>query len=574
MARLQQALQGATSWLDVRSRLEELAPGGDETSHRAFACAFGYVLIERSSEERRDSAGGPFGAMIATDRWSFPPRLTDVPPEDIEDWQTALEVLDDPIGVSRLADLLWEVKASSRPDLQARAAADAYLEIAADQSWPGIERTRCLTRALELARAVRDSERQAAATGAIRAFALTAIESDEGKPGIGLRLLSALVALPNPDRPTDLDVLLKRAGEVYGRDPHAADTVADLRARVVDPGEREALRRDQVALWRAAAEEGDGMLRVVRLEHALDVARTHGLSELAEDLRGELQAIGTETLDFEKFSAETETPAAEVDAFLASFTDGTWQDALLLLGSQGPPGGDPEEIEETIEQQMSDFPLQFLVTKAIVGPDRATTIFRATDHASHRRLAISEWRALGAQIWGGFAMKVLDTIRDHHGDPEHTALTEFFTTDLIDARTADRIAKALKLHWAGEPDESAHLLVPRIEAVLRELARRVGISIIREPVGAEPGGVRSLGTILRELREPLPDVGWHAYLENVLTDQLGVNLRNVIAHGLRVQATSLESSLLIHVACYLRLLGLQESEPAEQPQPEGNDSDT
>ena len=561
ISRLREALRDATTWLDVHTRLQELAPDDEDPLDRAFLDAFGYALIERSYDAARDREGGPFGAMFSGDGWQVPPRLTDVQPEAVAAWRDAADALDEPLAVSRLGDLLWEVKSKPRPDLRARAASDAYRVLANEDARPPIERVRYLTRGLELACAIGDVDRQAGLIDDICGAVRSDLESDDGGAGVSLLLLSALVDLSAEARPAETDQLLVRANATYGDNPHIADGVADLRARLLPTTEREPLRRAQVERWRTAAGDADGILRVIHLEHALDLARTHGLADLVQEIRRELQNIPAEALDLKAVSAEVEMTAAEVEAFRAAFRAGTWEDAMRRFGAQGPPGGEPADLEEHVDRVMRDYPLQFLFTKAIVGPDRATAIFRATGQDSHRRLAISQHRAESARFWGIFAAEVRDIVREHHGVPNHQALALFFTTSLIDVEVADRIARAVELHWSGDYDESTHLLTPRLETVLREAARRVGIPIIREPIGVETGGVRGLGAILRDLGGAFRHAGWHAYLENLLTDQLGLNLRNAVAHGLRPQFTKVDSALLIHAACYLRLLGLEPIEP-------------
>ena len=128
---------------------------------------------------------------------------------------------------------------------------------------------------------------------------------------------------------------------------------------------------------------------------------------------------------------------------------------------------------------------------------------------------------------------------------------------------ADRIARAFELWWDGHPDESAHILAPRLEGVIREIARQLGLPIIREPIGGKPGGVRSLGEVLHTLNGRLPTAGWHAYLTNLLSEPLGLNLRNVIAHGVRPELSVQDAALLLHAANFLRLLGPQQREADE-----------
>jgi Domain of unknown function (DUF4209) len=136
-------------------------------------------------------------------------------------------------------------------------------------------------------------------------------------------------------------------------------------------------------------------------------------------------------------------------------------------------------------------------------------------------------------------------------------MTEFFTSALIDDAMAERISLALELWWDDRPDESAHVLVPRLEAAVRNLAREIGLPIIREPYGGKPGGVRPLGELLHQLEGRFPTAGWHAYLLHLLVDPLGLNLRNVVAHGVRARMERSDAALLLHAAAFLRLLQVQ-----------------
>jgi len=101
-----------------------------------------------------------------------------------------------------------------------------------------------------------------------------------------------------------------------------------------------------------------------------------------------------------------------------------------------------------------------------------------------------------------------------------------------------------------------HLLLPRLEAILRGMARSLGLVIYREPRGRDRGGVRTLGVLLSELID-FVDESWRRHLANLLTDELGYNLRNLVLHGLVPRVERVEAALLINAACYLRLLRAQ-----------------
>jgi hypothetical protein len=552
---LREALADADDWLTVDIALRRSESEADRELVRPFVFAFGYMLVHDLERRAED---GPFAPELVTQQGQFPPPLHEIEQGDTDAWKAAVEQLDDPIALSRLHDLLWERRDGDRPDLHARAAIDAYITLSDNRGWASIDRVDCVTRALELARVISDPDREAGAVDAATRLIEEDLASDDGGPGVSLTLTAALARLASV--PDSLEALVDRADERYGEDPHNADTLADVRAQLA-PDRKEQLRRDQVQRWRTAAQARGGMVKAIFLQRALELAKTHGLSDLVEELRRELQEMKPDEFDLKTISTEIEIPTKEVRALIDAIVADDWESSLSRFGQYGPPGGEPAELDNRIEKLKQTAPLQFLVTKVVVAYDERTTIFRAGDDPSHLRLARAEQRSHDARFWSLFAVQVLDTIRERHGEPDVSALTVFFTTDLIDAAIAQRFVRAIELFLAGQPDEAAHIIAPRIESVMREMARRIGIPIIREPSGAKPGHVQSLGLILDQLKPVFGQVAWHAYLENLLTDPLGLNLRNVIAHGLRDKIDRLDAALLIQAACYLRLLR------GEQPPP-------
>jgi hypothetical protein len=282
---------------------------------------------------------------------------------------------------------------------------------------------------------MRDGPRETTIAQQMVAFAEHDLDSVGEGPGLPLGALRPLVALPPEDRPDDLDDILRRVADKYGDDPHIIDSVADLRSRLVDDSQRKELRRERVKRWRAEAADGDGMLRVHRLEQALEIARDSGLAEEAAELRRELGAIRPDELGLQHISTELEIPGEDVARFLQSFEQAaSWQDALRSLAVQGPPGGTPQELADYVDEMMEDSPLQFLFTKVLVGPDNATAIFRAASPEDHRRLALAEQCAQQARMWGGFCAQALQRIGHRDDRPTHSALTEFLEKRLHPSR--------------------------------------------------------------------------------------------------------------------------------------------
>lgn len=244
--RIADALRAAdaeTSWHDISNSLRALDPDGEDLSLRPFYFAFSYTLLERTSP-RRDRAGGPFGSWISGEGWRFPPEVSEIEDIDVQAWMEAFEEIDSPVVKARVGDLLFERRAGSRPDLYARGASDALLALVDRDEWADIERTRLLSRALELAQAVGDRERTEAAIAQILAFAEYELDNPESKPGVCLRPLRSLVDLASEDRPDNLDQLLVRCAERFGADPNLMDNIVELRVRLLDEESRKQLRQE------------------------------------------------------------------------------------------------------------------------------------------------------------------------------------------------------------------------------------------------------------------------------------------------------------------------------------------
>jgi Domain of unknown function (DUF4209) len=63
------------------------------------------------------------------------------------------------------------------------------------------------------------------------------------------------------------------------------------------------------------------------------------------------------------------------------------------------------------------------------------------------------------------------------------------------------------------------------------------------------------------------DESWRRYLAHLLSDPLGLNLRNEIGHGLIGVVDESRCALLVHAVCHLRLLVISEKDPSEAGAP-------
>lgn len=303
---------------------------------------------------------------------------------------------------------------------------------------------------------------------------------------------------------------------------------------------------------------------MAHLQHALEIARQYGLREQMEELRRELQEVRPEDLDLKEVSAEIALPTEQIERLIEQVAGGgDWPDCLERFAVlYGPPSGAHDKNVELIHELKARSPLLFMIPRVEFGPE-GTTLRELRTEEEHVEGALAQHERDGIVIWSLIAADTLARILERHGEPSEEELGAFFETSLIPADLAKQLAHGVVLFARGAYDDSAHALALRIERAVREICRRAGLVVSREPIGSEPGGVRPLGHLLAALAGIL-DESWRRYLVNTLTEPLGVNLRNRIAHGLIGEAQAYDAALLVHVAAFLRIL--------ESREPRGGDA--
>lgn len=145
--------------------------------------------------------------MIETAAYSFPPRIETVPDEMKAAWAEVASLVRAPAARARLNDLLWVCSYGESRHTRARAAIDAYLEIA--EEWRDLSKVDCLARAIELSLQLGDEKTANEVATRIGAAAHSALDETDQKPGVALRLIQLLVEMPVP--PASVDALLEAA---------------------------------------------------------------------------------------------------------------------------------------------------------------------------------------------------------------------------------------------------------------------------------------------------------------------------------------------------------------------------
>jgi hypothetical protein len=120
----------------------------------------------------------------------------------------------------------------------------------------------------------------------------------------------------------------------------------------------------------------------------------------------------------------------------------------------------------------------------------------------------------------------------------------------MDESDLELIEAGLERYFAEDHVSAIHILAPRVEKVLKGMFEKAGLVPLKDP---KRGTLmeEELGKFLRkhpEVKDSLGERIWH-YLEYVLVNPAGLNLRNDVAHGWisKVRCNRYMSQILIYL---------------------------
>ncbi|MDP9419440.1 MAG: DUF4209 domain-containing protein [Actinomycetota bacterium] len=479
-------------------------------------------------------------------------------------WESVAEAGEHPTVVAHLSDLLW-IARHGTPHLHAQRAVDAYLA-SADVLDEWHDRCRSLMRAHELAGAIRDRDRLTVTEARICDATDAALTASE--LGVALALLDHLLSRRlGDDAATRAAELLERTWRTASRTDHVERLAKLLLRRVEDDSKRLEVNGRVVAVFRDRAEQEEGFGRLIALREALRVAEELGHPSHGEILH-EIETLDSESA-FTAVRTEQVLSRQHIAAYCVELVGAdSLERALARFASQLP-------ITPTSVQRMRDNTLVRLwhvVTNFRIGEANSVVTSTETANADQDPILAAVERDVLQRV--GYQAQMTAflflvpalhqtlasyepwTVADVH------ALLEPGPADVV---VADALARSLEHFHHRRYDEAVHVALPRVERLIRHIARSCGVATTKRPT-KRVGGVRGLGEILFDLRgdgnPPILPEPLLTAAELTLVDPDSLNLRNEFLHGISDEARAAEAALVLQLGLALSLairLGPEES---------------
>jgi hypothetical protein len=497
--------------------------GSDEAFR--LASAFRYP-----NNDHRPGEKGHFGPtfVIGDGGEAQPLTLKETPDETCEIWEAVVAVATEPRVLATLHDLLFERRRCRHVGRHGQAAGEAYVAYAQTAS-STLAEVDSIRRAVELSKLMKNDDLRAEAMlVALGIVARTLEEIDDPKPGVSLRLLDVLVT--HGCEVPEVDQLLGQARTVYPAAWIAAQILEMQRRRTNDTERLQALNREEVQAHLDDAKRSESVSRIIHLETAARIARERGVTDLGDEAIRALQNTNIADIPLQRFTTEFEVPQNRVDAQVEHLLSNaaTWLDAAMRIVGAGPPSGDFDTNKRNAESNAEEFSLSGILPPKMLGGDGIPRYEPTTDHeradARIIELEVLTLTYTTSVVFG----TALDQAGERFGAPDTNGIIDAF--EHLSRGTCLAIARALHRYYDGDPEAAVYTALPLIERLCRNLLLALGEPIFRPQqtttVGQHPG----LGTLLENLRTYL-DPSWYRYLRALLSNPMGLNLRNTALHG-------------------------------------------
>lgn len=495
-------------------------------------------------------------------RTFYSPDVSLVDEDVLAHWISRSQTLRHPTLRARFADLAWEMgryvrrkqkdaTPSSASSISisvelAYRAIDAYLEIVSQSLFDDeFEAWQFLDRAIELAHSINDRGRCLKAKAALFQFQHSAEASNPAYilwrfDEIAWNRADAL-NFSDAEKQCLIDILergLAHRASLSDKklfDPHAAMDIADrLRRRRTQRGEKAEAQlaiKTAGAAFEEAAKGADALLASAWLEDLIPRYRNEGLNDDVARIEAAIRSRADEAAgEMKKIEVPLSIPREKLDQWAEQVAGSSPEEAFRRLAAAGLIR--EEAARKSAQGMLKNAPLLAHMSTSIMGADGFT---RATVGSIYDDLDGRTIQHAG-DLFGWYAPWVyfaFNRAKEKHGIDDD-GLVRWLQKCPYFAVSREPLLRAGLSAWINkQPVEAIHILVPQVEAALRDILGSLG-AVTHRP-DPNTGGFRvvGMGEILNhdafKAQAPI-DIRFHFRV--LYSDPRGINLRNHVAHGL------------------------------------------
>ena len=502
------------------------------------------------------------------------PSIQKITPEIIFYWEKRAKESINPIFKARYSNLVWDFSEKITGKTPHYSLAQIYVNSIIEIAEKDLYKYRVyvikkLERALSLALSINDKARINRLIETIISYERK-IGKDE-KPGLWgfsyeFLINNKKVPISDDKKRAILTDLEKRFERLLRENNHlvaqkAALLLVDYYSKI---GKKEKVKETLLKygeLVQKQAEKASPLVASGWLEKLYHLYLHYGMKDETNKISNKIRKLGKGAKDeLKEIKIPIEIPGNEVEKYINWLTEGDLKTVLQKIAVNFIPKKD--EVIKQLQDLSKRAPISFLFTRKIIdaeGRPVATVGPLEEDIDGHIVLQISQNMQ---QISSIFLRETLNTLIDKFKLTAEEIVDYFYESPIFDERRKEFLIKGIEAYLKGDYVVSLHILIPQIEAIIRNLSEKIGISILKP---SRTGGFfyRTLDELLREERIiKILGEDMCLYFRILLTDPHGLNLRNEVCHGISgpERFNRISADRIFHVFLCLALVKEKENE--------------
>lgn len=496
------------------------------------------------------------------------PSISKITPTIIDYWKSRTKEVNYPVLKARFSSLVWDFSGKIIGEkldyLIAQIFVDSVIEIADKNLHKSPTNViRKLERALSLALTINDKERIDKMKNIIIHYENKIAEDDKpGLWGFPYKLLIGNKRIPLTEEEEKeiirtleqrFDRLLK--GDDIDPAQRATDLLVDYYTRVGNEKEVKSILLKLGNMIRKKAEEVPALVGGGWLEELYHLYLLHGLKEEADKISIKIKELGAKgTSELKKIETSIKLSKNEIDEFINQLIEGNLQTALIRTANYYIPKRD--DVIKQLKEFSKDTPIlfNFFSRKMLDREGRviATVGSLENDIDGHIALQISQ----NMNFDSFFLRETINALIHKFSLNVETILDYLYECPIFEEKRKQFLIRGIKAYLDGDFFFALHILIPQIEALIRNLTEKIGVSVLKP---SRSGGFyyKTLDELLRDenIIEALKE-DMCLYLRILLTDPRGWNLRNNVCHGISPIETfnQIVTDRVFHVLLCLSLI--------------------
>jgi hypothetical protein len=261
----------------------------------------------------------------------------------------------------------------------------------------------------------------------------------------------------------------------------------------------------------------------------------------------------------------------QLDQLVKNLIQGSPRDALLLVASGLIP--QTGKIRELLQELLTRAPLMARINVTRIVGDHFAAQAGSIETDPEGRLIMQ--LAQHIDLYGFVLSRSLDQLRAAAEISADTVMAVLDESPVFTLERRPLLEEGIQAYLDGDYTKAIHVIIPQIEQALRELLSLMRVPILK-PARNGTMHLKNLNDVLREpaIKQALGD-DIRLYLQTLLADERGQNVRNTVCHGFAVpdQFNRRLADQVLHALLTVSLVRQKVTEPPPSKETDASSHD-